>query len=210
MRIKICGITKLEQAKAITELGISSLGFISVPESPRYISPTGIKEIINSLPLGVSSLGVFANCPLKTIIETVTYSHLTGVQLHGQESGEFCLQLRQELPQIEIIKAFRIQNRETLNTLEVYYPLVDTLLLDAYHPQVLGGSGQTINWQVLQAFSPPLPWLLAGGLTPENINIALSQVSPTGIDLSSGVENSPGDKDLLKVKRFLLRVRGVY
>ena len=208
MRIKICGITKQEQAKTITALGISSLGFISVPESPRYISPKGIKEIIKSLPLEVSYIGVFANSSLKTIIETVTYSHLTGVQLHGQENEEFCLQLRHELPEIEIIKAFRIQNKQTLNTLHVYYPLVDTLLLDAYHPKVLGGSGQTINWQVLQAFSPPLPWLLAGGLTPENINTALSQVSPSGIDLSSGVEKSPGDKDLVKVKKLLLSVRG--
>ncbi len=203
MRIKICGITQKDQGKAILELGVNALGFICVPESPRYILPLGIKEIIQDLPLTSSYIGVFADASLETILETVTKTHLSGVQLHGQESREFCVQLKQELPHLEIIKAFRIRNRETLKLLDVYYSVVDTLLLDAYHPQLLGGSGVTINWQDLREFSPPIPWLLAGGLTQDNLKTALVQVSPHGIDVSSGVEKSPGDKDLIKVKKLL-------
>ena len=203
MRIKICGITQKEQAESIINLGVTTLGFICVPESPRYILPSAIKEIIEYLPLNKFYIGVFANTSLEQIRETVNIARLTGVQLHGQESPEFCSKLKKELPQIELIKALRIKDQQTLTSVTSYYPVVDTLLLDAYHPQLLGGSGHTINWVELQTFSPTLPWLLAGGLNPDNVRIALSQITPSGIDLSSGVEKAPGDKDIAKVKRLL-------
>jgi phosphoribosylanthranilate isomerase len=203
MRIKICGITKEKQAQEIVNLGISCLGFICVRESARYINPLSILEIVQELNPDIRTIGVFADAPLSIIVETVKISKLTGVQLHGQESVQFCLELKNELPEIELIKAFRVKSRHTLTQIEQYYTLVDTLLLDAYHPQLLGGSGQTIDWQDLRGFSPPLPWLLAGGLNPDNVKNALSQVNPSGIDLSSGVENHPGDKNIEKVKLLL-------
>ncbi len=103
------------------------------------------------------------------------------------------------LPNVEIIKALRINSLEHLDIAANYSKYVDTLLLDAYHPQQLGGTGKTLDWTMLEQFSPSCPWFLAGGLTADNIVEALSQVNPSGIDLSSGVERTPGDKDLDKV-----------
>ena len=100
----------------------------------------------------------------------------------------------------------RVKNADSLNKARIYYNIVDTLLLDAYHPQLLGGTGKTLNWQDLSNFNPPLPWLLAGGLTPDNIEDALGQIHPQGIDLSSGVERSPGDKDLDKVAKLFAKL----
>jgi phosphoribosylanthranilate isomerase len=203
MRIKICGITRLDQARSILDLGISTIGFICVESSPRFIDPSMIGHIIENLAQEKSYVGVFANSCLKTIVKTVELGQLNAVQLHGQEDPQFCQHIKDQLPEIELIKAFRIKDRNTLENFKIYYDLVDTLLLDAYHPQLLGGSGQTIDWQTLQDFTPPIPWLLAGGLNCENVTRALNQLKPDGIDLSSGVENSPGDKNLAKIRELL-------
>lgn len=207
MRVKICGITQSQQGEAIATLGATALGFICVPTSPRYISTDQIQSIIAQLPNNIDKIGVFANSTIDQINQTVIDSGLTGVQLHGDESPEFCQQLRQILPQVEIIKAFRVRSPEHLQTATNYTQYVDTLLLDAYHPQQLGGTGQTLDWQMLQKFSPGCPWFLAGGLTPENITEALSQVQPDGIDLSSGVENKPGDKNLDQVAKLFAKLK---
>jgi phosphoribosylanthranilate isomerase len=203
MRIKICGITQSYQATRIAELGATALGFICVQQSPRYVTPEQIYEICHELPAIVDRIGVVANAQLSEIDCLVSMTGLTGVQLHGDESPEFCRQLRQIMPlNIELIKAFRIKTRESLLTVNAYLDYIDTILLDAYDPQVLGGTGKTLYWQDLQQFRPNLPWILAGGLTPDNVTQALSQLDCDGIDLSSGVEKSPGDKDLDKVAKL--------
>ncbi|MDJ0901254.1 MAG: phosphoribosylanthranilate isomerase [Xenococcus sp. MO_188.B8] len=203
MRIKICGITKPEQAQKIAQIGATALGFICVERSPRYVTPSQIKEILSQLSIPIDTIGVFANAEIVKIEQIVRETGLSGVQLHGSESKEFCQQLRQILPtNTEIIKAFRIKTPESLVATDSYTDYVDTLLLDAYHPQMLGGTGQTINWQDLRQFNPTLPWMLAGGLNPDNISDALTQLKLDGIDLSSGVEKSPGDKDLDLVARL--------
>ncbi|WP_066424671.1 phosphoribosylanthranilate isomerase [Anabaena sp. 4-3] len=199
MRVKICGITNPEQAQAIATLGATALGFICVPASPRYLTPAQIQRAIAPLPAHIDKIGVFANITIAEICQIVLDSGLTGVQLHGDETPEFCYQLRQALPAVEIIKALRVRNLEHLKQASIYTEFIDTLLLDAYHPQQLGGTGKTLDWQMLEQFRPSCPWLLAGGLTPDNILTALSQLHPDGIDLSSGVEVKPGDKDLKKV-----------
>ena len=200
IRVKICGITQPEQSLAITSLGATALGFICVPSSPRYVNIAQIQAAIAPIPPNIDKIGVFANTTISEITQIVKKSRLTGVQLHGDETPEFCHQLRQSLSQVEIIKAIRVRSLEHLQTTTHYTDHVDTLLLDAYHPQHLGGTGQTLDWPMLnQQFSPSLPWFLAGGLTPDNILTALSQIKPHGIDLSSGVEHSPGNKDLDKV-----------
>lgn len=203
MRVKICGITQIEQGREIAALGANSIGFICVERSPRYITSNKIKAIAQSLPAKIDKVGVFADHSLADITMVVEEANLTSVQLHGTESPNFCISLRQVIaPEIEIIKAFRIKTADSLKETTQYTSCVDTLLLDAYHPQMLGGTGETINWQDLRDFKPSLPWMLAGGLTPDNVTQALSRLKPDGIDLSSGVERSPGDKDLSKVARL--------
>jgi phosphoribosylanthranilate isomerase len=207
MRVKICGITQPEQSLAIASLGATALGFICVPSSPRYVTIAQIQAAISPIPPNIDRIGVFANTTIFEISQIVQESGLTGVQLHGDETPEFCYQLRELLPQVEIIKAFRVRSLEHLQTIRNYTDYVDTLLLDAYHPQQLGGTGQTLDWVMLnQEFNPSLPWLLAGGLTPDNILTALNQIHPHGIDLSSGVEHSPGNKDLDKVALLFQRI----
>ncbi|MBV6626954.1 MAG: phosphoribosylanthranilate isomerase [Rivularia sp. (in: Bacteria)] len=199
MRVKICGITQPQQGKTIASLGATALGFICVPSSPRYVTPKQIKAVIEQLPPQIDKIGVFANSSKEEIAQTVAETGLTGVQLHGDESLEFCQQLRELLENVEIIKALRIRDADDFDRAKTYTKYVNTLLLDAYHPQQLGGTGKTLNWDSLQKFDPDCPWFLAGGLTPQNILEALNKVNPSGIDLSSGVEIAPGDKDLGKV-----------
>ena len=196
MRIKICGITNLEQGQAIAQFGATALGFICVRKSPRYLPPESIATITPHLPSTVSPIGVFANSDLSDIISIVRETQFTGVQLHGQESPEFCQQLRSQLPDVELIKAIAVQTSESLHQTETYANAVDTFLFDAYAPQQLGGTGKSFNWELLKNFTSPRPWFLAGGLNPDNIQRALEIVKPDGIDLSSGVEKSPGNKDL--------------
>lgn len=213
MRVKICGITQPEQGRAIAELGATALGFICVAASPRYVSAEQIRRVVDQLPRQpqtghlIDRIGVFANVTLAEIREVVAIAGLNSVQLHGAESPEFCAQVRDALPQVEVIKALRIKSTEALQEAAAYYGQVDTLLLDAYHPGILGGTGVTLDWQSLQQFAPACPWFLAGGLTPNNITQALARLQPDGIDLSSGVERSPGDKDLAQVARLFQQLQ---
>lgn len=207
MRVKICGITKPEQGQAIAQLGATALGFICVPTSPRYVTSSQIGSIVKQLLLPVDCIGVFANASCEDIGQVVSQTQLSAVQLHGNESPQFCETLRQMLPGVELIKALRVKTPECLHQATSYANFVDTLLLDAYHPHLLGGTGKTLNWELLRQFRPSVPWFLAGGLTPDNVLDALNKLQPHGIDLSSGVERSPGDKDLDQVTLLFERVR---
>jgi phosphoribosylanthranilate isomerase len=206
MRVKICGITKPDQGQAIAQLGATALGFICVQASPRYVTPVQIRAVVESLRVSVDRIGVFADAAIEEINQIVADAGLSAAQLHGSESPDFCQQLRQSLPGVEIIKALRVRTPECLHQATIYTNCVDTLLLDAYHPQLLGGTGKTLDWGTLQQFRPSCPWFLAGGLTPDNILDALSRLQPSGIDLSSGVERSPGNKDLDKVALLFERL----
>jgi len=215
MRVKICGITKLEQGQAIAEMGATALGFICFPRSPRYITQENIRDIVEKLPINIDKIGVFVNPEIDLLSEIIINTKLNGIQLHGDESPEFCHQLRQSIPNnIEIIKGLRIKSPQDLTRANIYENYIDTLLLDAYHPNQLGGTGKTLDWKIIEEFNPTFPWLLAGGLNPENVTEAIKQfllVSESkiefnhnfcGIDLSSGVETAPGDKNLVKVKKL--------
>ncbi|MGB5770990.1 MAG: phosphoribosylanthranilate isomerase [Crocosphaera sp.] len=206
MRVKICGITQAQQAQAIASLGATALGFICVGRSPRYVNAQQIQAIIETLPTQVDCIGVFANASLTEIEQVLKATKLTGIQLHGDESPQFCAQIKQLFPHLEVIKAFRIKTVQSLSEIAQYVEEIDTLLLDAYHPQQLGGTGKTLNWDTLGTFKPDIPWFLAGGLTPDNIQQAFQFLTPDGIDLSSGVERSPGDKDLSKVAQLFKRL----
>ena len=203
MRIKICGITDVLTAQTIAKMGVDTLGFICVPQSPRYVSTSAIKEIVGAIPVQISTIGVFVNTPVTEIKDIVETTGLSGIQLHGEEKPEVCSQLQELLPNVEIIKAWRLKHPENLKQLEDYYPVIDTLLLDAYQANAYGGTGKTLNWNDLTSFRPPRPWLLAGGITPDNVVTALNTVSCNGIDISSGVEIAPGKKDLERVNKLL-------
>jgi phosphoribosylanthranilate isomerase len=166
------------------------------------LKPTQIRAIIDRLPKKIDRIGVFLNATSEEIVRIVKETELTGVQLHGDETVDFCQEIRQLLPEIEIIKALRIKNSESLFEIKTYFDYVDSLLLDAYHPQLAGGTGKTLDWELLSKFKISCPWFLSGGLTPNNVMEALNCLNPSGIDLSSGVERSPGDKDLEKVAQL--------
>lgn len=214
MRIKICGVRYPDQAKGIAQIGGTAIGFICVPRSRRYVTPAQILAVTEQLPKNIDRIAVFANTTPEYICQVFKNRHLTGIQLHGDESPEFCQQLRQELTRfgcynVEIVKAFRIRTPWDLQRAAAYEDVVDTFLLDAYHPQQLGGTGTTLDWHALQEFHPQRPWFLAGGLTPENILTALKQLKPDGIDISSGVEMAPGDKDISRVADLLEQVDAI-
>jgi len=209
MLVKICGLKDPDQAIAIARLGVWAIGFICVPESPRYVNPEQIRTVsdrLDAVHSRVERVGIFANTDLETIAQTVAQSRLTIVQLHGHESPDFCQDVRERLPYVKLWKALRVRSIATLDLAEDYTHVADALLLDAYRPESLGGTGHTFDWHGLQHWQSPLPWFLAGGLTPDNVAQALAALAnfpPIGIDVSSGVERAPANKDLEKVERLL-------
>lgn len=216
LRVKICGITQVEQGRTIARLGATALGLMCVQQSPRYVSVEQIRVIVEAVRLDMAMggrecdlVGVFLDASLEEICSTVNMGQLNSVQLHGSESTKVCQQLRRSLPGIEVIKAVRVRSAEDLQRAIEYEGCVDALLLDAYHPKLAGGTGKTLDWSKLHQFQPDCPWFLAGGLTPDNIAEALSQLQPHGVDLSSGVERSPGDKNLDEVARLFERLRAI-
>ncbi|MEO1211399.1 MAG: phosphoribosylanthranilate isomerase [Cyanobacteria bacterium J06638_20] len=209
MQVKICGITCADQGRAIAQMGATALGFICVARSPRYITAEKIRAIVPHLPETVERVGVFVNADRAELVQWVKVAGLTAVQLHGDESPQLCRDLRDALPAIKLIKAFRVRHSGVLEQAEAYTEWVDALLLDAYHPTQHGGTGTTLDWQALQAFRPSIPWFLAGGLTPENVQSAIALTHPDGIDLSSGVEQAPGIKDLRKVEQLFAQLQAI-
>lgn len=210
MQVKICGITQVDQAIAIAHQGATDLGFICVAQSPRYVPPDRIAAIVQALSavqLRVNTVGVFANATTADVLAVVAQTGLSAVQLHGTESLEQCQQVRSQLPHTRLIKAIRVRSQADLDLALAYAAAVDALLLDAYHPDQLGGTGLTLDWRSLETFAPPCPWLLAGGLRPANIGQALTTLAPQGIDLSSGVEHSPGVKDLALVQQLFVQIK---
>ncbi len=196
LRVKICGITRLEDALLATELGADALGFVFYPKSPRYIPPERVRRIIAKLPPYVTTVGVFVNETRETVAKIAEVTGLDLIQLHGEEPPEFCAYFAPR-----VVKAFRVRKAEDLTTLREYRGLVRALLLDTFVPGVPGGTGKIFDWQLaLKAREIGVPIILAGGLTPENISQAVAKARPTGVDVSSGVESSPGIKDPQKLK----------
>lgn len=198
-RIKVCGITRLEDALTASRLGVDAVGFVFYPKSPRYISPEKAAAIIRQLPPFVSAVGLFVNPTEEFIAEVLQMVPLGVIQLHGDESPEFCLAQRRR-----VIKAVAIGGEEDLIEASKYNC---PLLLDAKAPQgVYGGSGTSFDWSLLEGFEHSHPIILAGGLNSDNIEAALSHRQWFAVDVSSGVEVSPGIKDDTKLCDFVARV----
>lgn len=201
--VKICGLTDPEQALAIANMGVSAIGLIAVPSSPRYVTPEQMQAISASLPTSTHAIGVFVDESFEQIVRIVRATDITGIQLHGSETPSNCAALKAALPTILLIKAFRLRQASDLDAIAPYLPHVDAILIDAYHPTLAGGTGLTTDWTLLECVRFDKPWLLAGGLTPDNVPTALTRLTPNGIDLSSGVESSPGCKNLARVRNLL-------
>jgi phosphoribosylanthranilate isomerase len=202
MYVKICGITKPDQAVAIAQLGVDCLGYICVSSSPRFLTSGQVVAITDQLKdYKLDHTGVFLDADIDQISKYI--HNLNSIQLHGQESPEFCQQVKLKFPHLKLIKAFRVKSLQTLNQVFSYINYVDVVLLDAYDPKYAGGTGKTIDWSILESFRPNCDWWLAGGLSAQNVEMAIAQLNPDGIDVSSGVEKSPGDKDLNQVQDLM-------
>jgi len=200
VRVKICGLTNLEDARVAIDAGAHALGFIFFAGSPRYITPAAAARIISQLPPFVSKVGVFVNEPFESILEIAKTTGIDSIQLHGDETPALCEALARE--RFKLIKAFRIKDQSSVQPLQNFN--ASAFLLDSYVPGQLGGTGAKFNWDLaIQAAALGTPIILAGGLVPENIRDAVAKVSPFGVDVSSGVESSPGKKDHAKVRAFI-------
>ncbi len=201
-KIKICGITNLEDAKLAMEAGADMLGFVFAP-SPRRVTPEQAAAIIAGLPAGVLKIGVFVDSDVASVRKTMELCHLDRAQLHGSETPEFC----RDLGAGKVIKAFRVRDAAILEVLPRYK--VYAFLLDAYDPTRAGGTGQTFDWDIAEKAKKYGKIILSGGLNPANVEAAITRVRPFAVDVSSGVESKLGKKDPAKVKEFVERAKGV-
>ena len=207
MFVKICGITNTDDALFAAEAGADALGFIFVPETPRYTEPQKACEIIGKLPEDIRKFGVFLDEAVSEVVRVTNKLGLDYVQLHGSESPGYCARLNGEVS-ASIVKAFRIGQRGDLDPI-ADYDIIGFLLLDSFVEGKAGGTGKVFDWSLaVEAKRYGKPIILSGGLTPENVSEAVAKVSPYGVDVSSGVEKAPGVKDGDKVRDFIRRARG--
>jgi len=210
-RIKVCGITTLDDALVAAEAGADAVGLNFCRQSPRYVSPTCAATIARVLPVWVSTVGVFVNEPVASLTQIADELALDFVQLHGDEPAETTGQLAPR----EVIRALRLRGdsqsaRDLLHTSCRMDSPPAALLVDAFDAQRFGGTGQTVNWDLVrtvQAEAAPIPIVLAGGLNADNVAQAIRHVQPAGVDVASGVERSPGCKDPALVRRFIEAAR---
>jgi phosphoribosylanthranilate isomerase len=213
MLLKVCGLRQPAQAAAVAALGTDAIGVIAVPQSPRWLEPQ-LRPALFEAVRGASS-----TCFGVLVVADPTDGELDALgpaaghqvlQLHGAETPQRCAELRQALgPDLKLWKALRIRSEADLAEAQAYAPVVDALLLDAWVPDQLGGTGHRIPIDWLASFQPSLPWWLAGGITAERVPTALTALTvspPVGVDASSGVERAPGDKDLARVEQLVAAV----
>ena len=208
IKIKICGVTNSQDALWAANLGADFVGLNFYAQSPRKVSPKNAGEIVKQLPPFVTCVGLFVNESAASIGKIVKSSGVKAVQLHGDETPEFCMAIK--ALGVKIIKAFRLQTPLDVSMLAAYEPAVDWYLFDYFSPDQVGGTGQTIDPSWLGDTSLiKKPWFLAGGLKPDNIESILKQLKPPMVDVCSGVERSPTRKDYDAMKLFIQKTRSV-
>jgi len=196
-RTKICGITRLEDAKASILAGCDALGFVFYKESPRYIALDAFKVIVKELPPFVTKTGLFVNADPAEIEEAIQSGFVNVLQFHGDETPDFCRQFN-----FPYIKAVAVSSSVDLIQYAKDFHDAEALLLDAYHEHLKGGTGQTFDWNLIpQSLSKPI--VLAGGLHVDNVKEAIKKVKPYAVDVSGGVEESKGIKNSLKIQAFI-------
>jgi phosphoribosylanthranilate isomerase len=197
VQIKICGITNLADALLAAELGADALGFIFYPKSPRKVAPETAREIIAQLPPFVASVGVFVDEAAAVVEDLAAKVRLDWVQLHGQESPEYCRSLGRK-----VIKVFRIKDENSLRLLADYQGAAQAMLLDTYKKGQVGGTGEVFDWRLAREAKLYGRIILAGGLTSENVAQAIEVAQPAAVDAASGTEAAPGKKDPAKLRAF--------
>ncbi len=197
VNVKICGVTSVIDGLAAADAGADMIGLMFYERSPRHIPLSTAAEIARALPPHVVRVGVFVNPSTETVQRAIAKCGVSLLQFHGDEPPEFCTQFG-----VMSLKAFRIRDAASLAALPGYQ--TDAWLLDAFSPAALGGTGEKFNWELAsEAKKLGRPIFLAGGLTPENVAEAVRRVQPFAVDISSGVESSPGKKDPAKVRAFI-------
>ena len=209
--IKICGITNSSQAKSIARLKVNAIGVIGVEKSPRFVPEKECVEIFNAvekISSNIEKVFVIANEKLETIKHINSRSIPPSViQLHGHESVDYCRKLKIEFPRIKLWKAFRIKSVNDLEIISQYEKYVDAILLDAWDDRSLGGTGKRVPIELLINKNFTVPWILAGGISAEIIPEIFSKLKPDGIDASSRLEVSPGNKDIKRVESLVRQIR---
>lgn len=201
-RIKICGITNKRDAVNASSLGVDMLGFIFYKKSKRYVEPKTARDIINEVPPSVGRVGVFVDEKKDRALEIAEDLSLDILQFHGKETPDYCEGFKQAF---KIIKAFRLKDKSDLAVINNYN--ADYFLLDTYKTDSIGGTGETFDWRILKDYEFLKPVILSGGLTPGNVQAAIKEVSPYGVDVATGIESSPGKKDIDLMKKFVENVR---
>ena len=201
MFLKICGLTRREDALQAVEQGATALGFILWPRSPRYVTPAQVRSILEALPAAVKTVGVFVNEPVEGILRTVAQTGLSAVQLQGDEPPSYGRALA-----VPLLRSVTLAGLERART---EWPGA-TLLVDAADPVRRGGTGVTVDWTAAARLARRGPFVLAGGLTPANVGEAIRIVRPCGVDVASGVESVAGVKDVEKVRAFLDEARRAF
>lgn len=203
VKVKICGITNFEDAQTAVDAGADMLGFVFYEKSPRYIKPEKAKDIISALPKYVERVALFVNEEKEKILMTLEQIKDIGIlQFHGDETPDFCNAFNKR-----IIKAIRVKNKDSIKQMAPYK--VNFFLLDAFKKGVYGGTGANFNWNLANDASRyNVPIILSGGLNPENVKEAIESVKPYAVDVSSGVEISPGKKDSGLIRKFIQEAKG--
>ena len=199
-RVKVCGITSAADAAAAVDAGADAVGVILAP-SPRQVSVECAEEILAEVPPFVVRVGVFVDADSDEVESAISRAGLTAVQLHGSESPEMCARIS-----VPVIKALRVGKEFDVDCVELFQTHVAAVLLDTYDPQRLGGTGKTLAWDAITELSGRAPLILAGGLTSDNVAEAIRVVRPFAVDVSSGVEASPGVKDHRRLFDFTAAV----
>jgi phosphoribosylanthranilate isomerase len=202
MIVKICGITRADDALAAAEAGANAIGFVFWPDSPRAIDPYRARAIRAALPPFVTAVGVFVNQPFEYVSGVASLVRLGAVQLHGDETPEFAAQLT-----MPVLKAVPLDTTGDHDL--AAWPQRTTILLDVHDPVKRGGTGRTIDWEAAAAIAARRRIVLAGGLAPDNVAAAVARVRPFGIDVSSGVEVSPGFKDQRRIRALFEALHGI-
>jgi phosphoribosylanthranilate isomerase len=202
--VKVCGITRVQDADLAVECGAAALGFIFWPGSPRYIAPNGARDIVRRLSRKATAVGVFVNEPIELVAEIMDVVGLDVAQLHGAESPEYCRRLK-PAP----IKAIALKEMKDGGPPDVgAFDQDVVILLDAHDPARHGGTGRTIDWSAARHIAALRPTILSGGLNAGNVAAAIESVQPYGVDVSSGVESAPGVKDAARLKGFFEALNG--
>ena len=203
IRIKICGITRPEDALAAAEAGADAVGLVFYAKSKRAVTAVQAREITAVLPPFVSAVALFVNEQPDVIRQILRQVPIDVIQFHGDEDDDFCRQFDRPY-----LKAVRVQSAADIQTACAKFPNARALLFDAYHPTEYGGTGQSFDWTLLRG-NIGKPWILAGGLTPENVTEAVQTSSAAAVDVSGGVESAAGVKDALKIKAFAAALKAV-